>query len=79
MALNGYLKAPTSRGLVPKAVIIDRLHGAGLLEAARIALDSADLYTRERWNVRDAIYSDDATAIALLAAIGADPTEVLAV
>jgi hypothetical protein len=66
------------RRLVPRATIIDRLHSAGKLDAARAALDAADLYTRERWNARDAIYADDATAIALLNAIGANASEILA-
>lgn len=79
MAINdGYFKAPASiRVLVPKSMIIDRLQAAGLLAAARAALDAADLYTRERWNTRDAVYADDATAIALLEAIGADPDQIL--
>ena len=66
------------RGLIPKYVIVDRLQAAGKLEAARAALDAADLYTRERWNNRDAIYSDDPTAIALLQAIGANVADILA-
>ena len=80
MAANdGYLKAPESiRILVPKRLIVDRLHAAGKLDAAHAALEAADLYTRERWNTRDAIYADDATALALLAAIGADPAAILA-
>ena len=69
---------PAPRQLVQKSVIIDRLQAAGLLAKARSALDSADLYTRERWNTRDAIYADDATALALLTAIGADPAVILA-
>jgi hypothetical protein len=80
MATNdGYLKAPdTIRLLVPKRLIVERLQAAGKLEAARAALDATDLYTRERWNTRDAIYADDETALALLAAIGADPAAILA-
>lgn len=75
---DGYLKVPASiRVLVPKRLIIERLHAAGLLEAARAALDVADLYTRERWNTRDAIYADDESAIALLDAIGADSNAIL--
>jgi hypothetical protein len=59
-------------------VIVDRLQAAGNLPAARAALDAADLYTRERWSAREAIYADDPTAIALLQAIGADPEAILA-
>lgn len=66
------------RRLVQKSVIVDRLQEAGLLAAARTALDQADLYTQERWNARDSIYADDPTAFALLVAIGADPNKILA-
>ncbi len=59
-------------------MIVDRLQAAGLLAAARAALDAADLYTRERWNTRDSIYADDQTAVALIEAIGADPADILA-
>lgn len=77
--MDGYLKEPASiRILVPKRIIIERLHAAGRLEAARAALDAADLYTRERWNTRDAIYADDKSAIELLNAIGADADAILA-
>jgi hypothetical protein len=77
--MDGYLKEPASiRILVPKRLIIERLHAAGRLEAARAALDATDLYTRERWNTRDAIYADDESAIALLDAIGADADAILA-
>jgi hypothetical protein len=77
--INGYLKDPASvRVLVPKRTIVDRLQAAGKLEAARAALDAADLYTRERWNTREAIFADDETALALLSAIGADPDSILA-
>ncbi len=61
-----------------RSIIVDRLHAAGKLIAAREMLDAADLYTRERWNAREAIYADDPTAIALLQAIGADPEAILA-
>jgi len=71
--------APIDRVLVPKRVIIERLHAAGLLEQARAALDAAPLYTRERWNAREAIYADDPVAVALITAIGGNPDELLAV
>jgi hypothetical protein len=78
-ATDGYLKTPNSiRLLVRKSVIVDRLQAVGKLADARAALDAADLYTRERWDTRDAIYADDAAAIALLNAIGADPAAILA-
>ncbi|HKH34649.1 MAG TPA: hypothetical protein VKA80_10895, partial [Beijerinckiaceae bacterium] len=62
----------------PKRVIVDRLQAAGKLAAARTALDAQDLYTQERWNAREAILANDPTAVALLAAIGADPAAILA-
>ena len=69
---------PAERRLVPKRLIVDRLEAAGLLVAARAALDAAPLYDRERWNARESIYADDPTALALLAAIGADAEAILA-
>jgi hypothetical protein len=67
------------RRLVAKSLIVERLHAAGLLAAARSALD-ADLYARERWYAPDkpSIYADDAEALALLTAIGAEAGVVLA-
>lgn len=64
--------------LVAKRVIVDRLQSNGKLDAARAALDAADLYTRERWNTRDMIFADDPTARGLLVSIGADPDVILA-
>lgn len=61
--------------LVATRVIVDRLQAVGKLAAARAALDTADLYLRERWNTRAAIYADDADARALL---GADADAILA-
>ncbi len=80
MALNdGYHRPPGSvRILVPKCAIIERLHAAGKLAEARVALNAADLYTRERWNTREAIDAVDVTALALLDAIGADAAAILA-
>src|SRR6266849_6437830 len=70
-------QAQVPRLLIAKSVIIDRLQAAGKLNAARKALDAADLYTRERWNSRSMIYADDPTAVALIKAIGADPAVIL--
>lgn len=70
--------AEPERRLVAKRVIIDRLHAAGLLEIARKTLDAAPLYTRERWNSRDAVFADDPETIAFLRLIGADPDTILA-
>ncbi|CDX49242.1 hypothetical protein MPL1032_10277 [Mesorhizobium plurifarium] len=64
--------------LVPKRVIVDRLQAAGLLEAAKVAIDAADLYTQERWNTRMDIFANDPTALALLASIGGDPDVIFA-
>ena len=77
-ALAAAFVEPLARRLIAKSMIVDRLQEVQKLAAARAALDAADLYTRERWNTRDAIYSDDETAIALLTAIGADPAVILA-
>lgn len=64
--------------IIPKRVIVDRLHVAGKLEAAKAALDAADLYTQERWNTRTDIYADDPTALAMCQQIGVDPAVILA-
>lgn len=68
---------PVRRRLVSKRVIVDRLEAAGLLSAARTALDAAPLHTQERWNARAEIYADDPTAVALLRTIGGDPATIL--
>lgn len=64
--------------LVRKALIIDRLHAAGKLEDAYATLQSSSLYDRQRWEVRDAVYYNDPTTLAVLNAIGADPDVILA-
>ncbi|RWF33727.1 hypothetical protein [Mesorhizobium sp.] len=64
--------------LVPKRVIVDRLQAAGLLAAAKAAIDGADLYTQERWNTRTDIFANDPTALAMLAAIGGNPDLIFA-
>ena len=68
---------PPVRRRVSKALIVDRLEAAGRLDLAVADLAKADIYTRERWNTRTAIYADDPTAIALLKSIGADPNVIL--
>lgn len=70
---------PAVRRMVPKSVIIDRLHSAGKLAAASEALN-ADVYARERWYAPDkpAVSADDRETIALFKAIGADPNAILA-
>lgn len=67
------------RYLVPKLVVVDRLIAAGKLAAAVAALAGASLATQQRWAAAGQIYSDDPDALALLAAIGADPDAILAV
>jgi len=66
------------RRLVAKALIVDRLHAAGKLEAAYAALQASDVHTRLRWDTRSEIYADDETAAQLLTAIGADPAAIMA-
>lgn len=70
---------PPPRRLAPKSTIVDRLHAAGKLAAAKAAIDS-NLYVRERWYAPDkpAVYADDPETLGLLAAIGADPAVILA-
>lgn len=69
----------TVRRLVPKSVIVARLNEAGKLTAASQALN-ADILRRERWYAPDKpdVFADDPEALALLAAIGADPATILA-
>ena len=69
---------PKPKGLTYRRNIIDRLNDVGLLDAAFAALEAQDRYSQERWNSREAIYSDDPTAVALLQSIGADPAAILA-
>lgn len=77
--LSRDIHSPSGRRLVSKSLIISRLNDVGLLAAASPAIN-ANLYVRERWYAPDrpAIYADDAEALALLAAIGADPETILA-
>lgn len=64
---------------VRKSLIIQRLHDAGKLAAASAALNS-DVYARERWYAPDqpAVHADNEEVVALLKAIGADATAILA-
>lgn len=80
-------EAGPARWDVPKLVIIRRLAAVGKLRAAYAALKleapignltDAELALRESWNAADVVYSDEAPARALFAAIGADPDEILA-
>lgn len=65
--------------LVPKSVIVSRLIETGKIAAAYQALNSRPEYWA-RWVASDwpAINHDDPDALALLTAIGADPTVILA-
>ncbi len=69
--------APPARWLVPKLTIVDRLIAAGQDDAAFQAL-AADARKQRRWDAATDVWSDDADALALLAAIGADPAVILA-
>jgi hypothetical protein len=73
-----YEALPVPRRKVARALIVDRLIAAGLLTAARAALDAAPLAVQERWNARTEIYADDPDALALLNGIGADADAVMA-
>lgn len=66
------------RKAVPKSTIISRLYALKKLDAAVQVLNS-NTYTRERWYASDKpeIYVDDPEAIALLKAIGVDPSDIL--
>lgn len=65
--------------LVRKSLIVERLNAAGKLAAASAALNS-DLYARERWYAPDqpGVHADNPEVLALLAAIGAKPEDILA-
>lgn len=67
-----------SRWKVDKRVIVDRLHAAGKLEAADAAIAASPLLVRKRWETSVYVWSDAPEALALLAAIGADPAAILA-
>jgi hypothetical protein len=69
---------PPPRVLLQKSVIIDRLQEAGLLEKAYSVLNEQDLYTQQRWLVRDAVYVDDPTLVGLLKNLGANTDVILA-
>lgn len=70
---------PAPRRMVRKSVIIARLIAADKIGAAKVALDS-DPSAYARWWAPDkpSIYADDAEALGLLNAIGADPAVILA-
>ncbi len=72
---------------VPQLVVVRRLIAAGKLRDALAALQldaaagkltDAELALRESWRAASAINNDDPDALALLAAIGADPAVILA-
>lgn len=73
-----FMSAHAARPLLAKSIIVDRLQQSGKLVLAKAALDAAPLYTRERWNARSHIFTDDPDAQALLTAIGADPAVIFA-
>lgn len=72
-------RAEPPQRLVSKSVIISRLTAVGKIGAARKALETDDARYARWWAPdRPAINCDDPEAIALLKAIGADPSEILA-
>lgn len=78
LAVYGLL-GPTARRKIRKSVVQARLIDAGLMDAAKAALESNSTYFA-RWFAPDQpeVYADDPDALALLAAIWADPEEVMA-
>lgn len=75
------------RRMVPKLLIVDRLHAAGLLRNAAIALGigqapatltDQQLRLRERFAAAVAIAADDPDAIALITEAGGSPAVILA-
>lgn len=73
------LLGPTARRKVLKSVVQARLIEAGLMDAAKLALDSNSAFFA-RWFAPDRpeVYADDPDALMLLAAIGADPETIMA-
>lgn len=65
------------RKMIAKLQIVERLDEMGLLDHALDAIE-ADRKTKARWDAAVEIANDDPTALALLAAIGADPAVILA-
>lgn len=63
---------------VRKLLILDRLAGAGLFEAAMQALGGPGALAYERWQAASYIEDTDAEVRGLLTAIGADPDAILA-
>ena len=73
-----YVAPPAPVRYVDKLAIIDRLEATGLLTAALSALDAASTLQKARWDNSIQIASDDPDVTAMLTAIGADPTTILA-
>ena len=73
-----YVPPPVTSWPVPKLTVVERLIAAGKLAKADAALGQATLAIRKRYEAAEVIMSDNADAIALLTAIGADPAVILA-
>lgn len=72
-------RAEPAPRLVLKSVIISRLIAVGKIDAAKAALESRAASFARWWAPdRPAINHDDPDALALLTAIGADASEILA-
>ena len=68
-----------TRWLVPKLLIVDRLIAADLDDEAFAALGApGNERLKRRWDAAVEVWSDDPDALALLAAIAADPAAILA-
>lgn len=77
-AMDGWTE-PVERRKVLKSTVVARLIGAGKIDAAFAALQ-ANKGAFARWFSPDhpAVYADDPDALALLAAIQADPAVIMA-
>jgi hypothetical protein len=75
--VQAFLHPPPPPVYVSRLTVVDRLIAAGKLADALAALAS-DPVIEARWNAATEIATDDPTARALLAAVGADPDVILA-
>lgn len=76
-AIDAQYVPPRPRRLVPLAVVLNRLTLTRKLDAVLTVLDAAPEARARLLAAQEGIYADDADAIALLTAAGADPAIIL--